>query len=153
MVITDLAVLEGRVNRGAQFLDLHRPGWAGEIDAEHIESACPLHSIPGQLFGPDIDDQMNAVGIQFDAGRPWEPATRFAEYGFAVLTADVVEIPATIRGRLHALVAELSAAVGRDMSAIMHVPEALPYPRDQDVVTQEAFTLELLWEKAVKSRR
>lgn len=152
-MLTSLTTLEERVNRGAQLLDMLRPGWAGMIDAEHIESACPVHSITGQLFGPDLDDQMQAVGINYDGNRPWEHCEKFAQNGFAVLTADVVEVPESIRTRIHALVAELSTVVGKDMSSIMSVPEAMPYPRDQDMVTQEAFTLELLWEKAVKARR
>lgn len=152
MVITSLDVLEGRVNRGAQLLDLARPGWATLIDVDHIESACPIHSVTGQLFGPDIDEQFAAVGVHPVTDEPWAGATAFAENGFAVLMADVVKVPDGIRNRLTALVAELSATVGKDMSEIMKVPAAIPYPRDQDVVSQEAFTIDLLWRKAVRSR-
>lgn len=150
--LTSLDVLERRVGRGAQLLDLHRPGWAREIDVEKIEVDCPVHSITGQLFGPDISDQMTAVGIRGGDTTPWGECDAFAEAGFCILRADIFEIPESIQARMRAIGEELSALVGRDITEVVNAPTMLPVPRDPDVVTQEAFTIEHLWGKAVKSR-
>lgn len=152
MQITSLSELEARVQRGAELLDIHRPNWEMEVDTDHLESGCPVHSVTGQLFGEEIFDQLVSVGMVPDFDRPWESQQRFADCGFAILGAEPIQVPEDLRGRIMALVAELSARVGRDFSMIMAIPEVLPYPRNPDVVSQEAFTLDLLWKKAVDAR-
>lgn len=152
MQITSLTELEERVKRGAELLDVHRPGWAMEVDTDHLESGCNVHSVTGQLFGEDVFDQLVHVGMVPDFEKPWEVQQRFADCGFAILGAEPIQVPEDIRRRITALVVELSATVGRDLSGIMSVPEVLPYPRNPDVISQEAYTMDLLWRKAVDAR-
>lgn len=151
-VLTPLSVLEEAVARGAARLDEVEPGWFLRIDVERIEPACPDHSITGQLFGPDVRDQMIRVGINFDAAKPWKPSIDFAELGFGVLTTDAVPVPEEIQEKMRAISAELSAVVGKDLSGVARVPEVIPVPRDEVTMQGEAFALTYIWENTVKAR-
>lgn len=151
-MLTALPVLEEAVNRGAKKLDEVNPGWFLQIDIDRIEPGCPDHSIPGQLFGPSVMDQMIAVGINFDADQPWKLSKDFAAMGFAVLMADVLLLPEEIKEKMREVSEEISALAGQDLSAIVKVPDAIPVPRDEDTVAGEAFALTYLWENVVKAR-
>lgn len=152
--LTSLDVLEECVKRGAQRLDTFHPGWWDRVEIDMIEACCPEHSVTGQLFGPDIETQMVAVGINpDDQVKPWACVSDFADMGFAVRRADLITIPDELRGMLAEFAARLTAASGVDMVRRMNPDVPIPVPRNPDVVTQDAFVLDMLWGRAVSERR
>lgn len=50
------------VARGAQFLDLHRPGWAAAISLDRFRMSCPKGCMLAQLYG-SYNDGRKALGL------------------------------------------------------------------------------------------
>lgn len=71
--------LDHAVQRGAEFLDEHRPGWVDEIDVQCLDIGNPFNCIVGQLEGGWSDGleslgltEEDSVRLGFDApDGPW----------------------------------------------------------------------------------
>ena len=60
------------VHVGAEFLDIHKPGWANLIDLAKFDIRSPNTCILGQLYG-DYGTGMKHFGWNFsDVSRHWE---------------------------------------------------------------------------------
>lgn len=152
LALTPMTELEEKVSRGAQRLDIYRPGWSREVDVAMIEIGCELHSITGQLFGPEIIEQFIGVGISPNRDNPEATIDEFVGLGFGVRSMEIVAVPDSLKALMSQVATDVANLAGLDAGEIREVPDVLPVPRDTDLVTQEAATLTYLWEKAIAER-
>jgi len=138
--LTPTETLVSYVTAGAARLDLLAPGWRERV-THPVESACNEHSVTGQLFGPSISGQMEAVGIVItpetmavEGG--FDLLTEFAQMGFAVLRRELGEPPA--------IAVMMARATGYEGPLPPWFEE-----RPADVMAMEESTLTLLWEREV----
>lgn len=149
VIETPAFVLEGRVAKGAAFLDERHPNWAERIDVSMLEGTCATHGILGQLFGADPADQGAALGIpfpapdrdrtnekDFEAVHGW--TEKLVELGFYTWTSELREVPEMLRS--------LAKFVGEKL------PAQMPMPRDESTVVLEAETLKACWEREIGRR-
>lgn len=72
MTTSDVAA---RVQRGAAWLDKHRPGWVGRINLDELRVEEPCNCILGQLDGDFYETPISgleAVDMGFDVVSFWE---------------------------------------------------------------------------------
>jgi len=138
MQLTEISALAATVNVGVARLDERCPGWRDRVDIDMIEAGCNIHSVTGQLFGPEVADQMSGVGIDWQAMSGGDACQMFAGHGYAVLGAVEVAVPA--------VVLEAAKSHGVDL------PTSMPLPRNPDVCLMEAEALTLLWQREVSRR-
>lgn len=148
MNLTATSTLETAVAKGAAYLDGRYPGWRWRIQADMIEPGCQEHSIPGQLFGDSIVDQLRGVGLndisslaelaELDAASAARQMVDFCAMGFATM--------------VHTPYYPSDLARAEALTQGIELPDVIPVPRDQDVCFMELETLTVLWEREVAKR-
>jgi hypothetical protein len=84
------ATIAERVEKGAAWLDEHRPGWVDRIDLETLDLGDPCRCVLGQQFEPQSDsDQCGfEVGMRLLTTPGNDPVIPLVEQGFYATSDD-----------------------------------------------------------------